>query len=83
MSITEQQAAEMADWLETDLDDDHIVEARPGPGRPPKSTAARKSSQIVVRVTSGDLDRIDDAANRAGMSRSQWLREAVDDHLAS
>lgn len=52
------------------------VEEERSPGRP------EIGPQVKVRLPDDTLARVDAAAEAAGVTRSAWVREAVEAHLA-
>jgi uncharacterized protein (DUF1778 family) len=43
-------------------------------GRPPKSGTETLSERLELRITAGEKAAYDDAAQAAGMERSDWIR---------
>ena len=46
-------------------------------GRPPKPGDIVKNRRVEFRVTASELDEINEAAEAAGMERSEWIRERL------
>lgn len=81
MSVSDEQAARMADWLERDLDEEHIVEERPGPGRPPLPPGEAMDAVLTIRVTADEKQRFEKVAKQHGRTQSEEGRLAVRQHL--
>lgn len=81
MGVTEDDATEMADWLEHDLADEDIVETRPGPGRPPLPPGEAVDETLTIRLTAGEKRRFVQFAQERGHSQSEEGRLAVLQHL--
>lgn len=43
-------------------------------GRPPKSGNETLSERLELRITASERKEYEDAANAAGMERSEWIR---------
>jgi hypothetical protein len=54
-----------------------------GAGRPSLSGPGRRSPEVKARVPAELRNRLDDAAERRGVSTSELVREALDQYLAS
>lgn len=83
MTVTEEHAEEMADWLEHDLEDDDMVETRPGPGRPPLPPGEALDEVLTIRVTAAEKRRFQDTAEEHDRSQSGEGRLAILQHLDS
>ena len=81
MGVTDEQATEMGDWLEHDLDDEDIVETRPGPGRPPLPPGEAVDEVLTIRLTAAEKGRVAELAARRGHSQSEEGRLAILHHL--
>lgn len=81
MGVTDEQAREMADWLEHDLNDEDVVETRPGPGRPPLPPGEAVDEVLTIRVTAEEKRRFKDMAANHGRTQSEEGRLAVLRHL--
>lgn len=81
MSVSDEQATRMADWLERDLDEEHIVEERPGPGRPPLPPGEAVDEVLTIRVTAEEKRRFKQIAEERGRTQSEEGRLAVLQHL--
>ena len=44
---------------------------------PPGPPGGRRPHNLIVRVSDAELARIDECAAAEGMSRSEWVRDAV------
>ena len=82
MGVTDEQATEMADWLEHDLDGEDIVETRAGPGRSPLPPGEAVDEVLTIRLTAAEKMRFQKLAAERGHSQSEEGRLAVLQHLA-
>ncbi len=48
------------------------------PGRPPRDPAEGPSKIVPIRMTEAERDRYQHAAQQAGKSLSEWVRERLD-----
>ena len=46
-------------------------------GRPPKSGAETLSERLELRITKGEKDAYDEAAQAVGVERSDWIRQVL------
>lgn len=53
------------------------METQRGPGRPPTSPAGTKAARIEVRAAPAEKEAFEQAAAKAGLSLSDWMREAL------
>lgn len=81
MTVSDEQAAEMADWLERGLEEQDVVEERPGPGRPPLPPGEAVDAVLTIRVTTEEKQRFAEVAEEHGRSQSEEGRLAVRKHL--
>jgi predicted DNA binding CopG/RHH family protein len=50
-------------------------------GRPFKSDSDRRKKSITLRLTSTEVDAVDVAAKKSGLTRSKWLRKVLTEAL--
>lgn len=81
MTVSDERAGRMADWLEHDLDEEHIVEERSGPGRPPLPPGEAVDAVLTIRVTVDEKRRLEEVAKEHGRTQSEEGRLAVRQHL--
>lgn len=81
MTVSDEQAATMADWLERELGQDDIIEERSGPGRPPLPPGEAVDAVLTIRVTTDEKRRFERLAEEHGRSQSEEGRLAVREHL--
>lgn len=77
MGVTDEQATEMADWLEHELDGEDIVEMRAGPGRPPLPPGEAVDEVLTIRLTAAEKRRFQELAEARGHSQSEEGRLAI------
>lgn len=63
--------------LDTDCDTLRVMVQKGTTGTHYKAAASRKTAQILVRFTPGELDRIKTRANKKGVSLSQFAHDAL------
>lgn len=83
MAVSDNEARKMADWLEHDLEQNDIVEERPGPGRPPLPPGEAVDAVLTIRVTADEKREFAKIAQQHGRTQSEEGRVAVRRHLES
>jgi hypothetical protein len=83
MTVSDEDAASMADWVEHELDEKDIVEERPGPGRPPLPPGEAVDAVLTIRVTADEKRRFAEVAEQHGRTQSEEGRVAVRKYLGT
>lgn len=81
MTVSDGQAERMADWIERELDEEDVLDERPGPGRPALPPGEAVDAVLTIRVTADEKRKFAEIAEEHGRSQSEEGRLAVRRHL--